>query len=318
MTLVPAEGALVDQILSASFPIWNEGLTREAYARWWRAQLATSWGRANLRRVALVDGGRVLASAKRYNFAAVLDGRAVRVLGIGAVFTQPEVRGQGHARMVVEQMVETGRREGFDFALLFSEIGPAYYEQLGFEAIRTAECDLEVSEKPGAPATLVRAGEDRDLPALEAIGRDAAAPFRFHLVRGRDLIQYGIAKKRLLAGLGPHGRRELQFFVSEEGTAAVAYVVLTAEDGAWTIEECGDRDPSGARVGAILQVLLAREPAAGRPRIRARLPHGWTPPQVRRVNERAASEIMMMRALGSEPLPKLGPADLLYWQADVF
>jgi hypothetical protein len=27
------------------------------------------------------------------------------------------------------------------------------------------------------------------------------------------------------------------------------------------IEECGDRDPSGARVGAILQALIAREPA---------------------------------------------------------
>jgi hypothetical protein len=36
----------------------------------------------------------------------------------------------------------------------------------------------------------------------------------------------------------------------------------------WTIEECGDHDPSGARVGAILQALIAREPLERRPTIR--------------------------------------------------
>src|SRR5206468_10676186 len=35
------------------------------------------------------------------------------------------------------------------------------------------------------------------------------------------------------------------------------------------LEECGDRDPSGARMGAILQVLIARNPAERRPAITA-------------------------------------------------
>ena len=41
-------------------------------------------------------------------------------------------------------------------------------------------------------------------------------------------------------------------------TARSASALGTIVGGTWTIEECGDRDPSGARVGAILQALIAR------------------------------------------------------------
>jgi hypothetical protein len=33
-------------------------------------------------------------------------------------------------------------------------------------------------------------------------------------------------------------------------------MVVSIVDRTWTIEECGDRDPSGARVGAILAALI--------------------------------------------------------------
>jgi hypothetical protein len=60
--------------------------------------------------------------------------------------------------------------------------------------------------------------------------------------------------------------RQLHFFIAEEGITAAAYVVISIVGRTWTIEECGNRDPSGARVGAILQPLIAREPvsSAGR------------------------------------------------------
>jgi hypothetical protein len=86
----------------------------------------------------------------------------------------------------------------------------------------------------------------------------------FALRRDPALIEYALSKKRLLAGFGfggPRGARQTEFFVAEEGVSAVAYVVLTVNAGGWTLEEAGDRDPAGARLGAILQVLLAREPS---------------------------------------------------------
>ena len=67
MQLVVADGPILEEILEATYPVWNEGLTRDAYARWNAAQLRTRWGADHLRRFALLDDhGRWVASAKRY------------------------------------------------------------------------------------------------------------------------------------------------------------------------------------------------------------------------------------------------------------
>src|SRR5438876_2974233 len=166
-TLVSADGALLDAILDATFTIWHEGLSRDAYGRWWQAQLRTAWGRARLRRFALVQGSEVLASAKEYRLRGVLDGRPLEIAGIGAVFAQPLHRGHGHAADLVERLLDRAREDGVGAALLFSEIGPDYYRRLRFDVVPATEYALRVVDRGrGAPATLVRAGDDRDLPAL--------------------------------------------------------------------------------------------------------------------------------------------------------
>ena len=324
--LAPAEGPVLRAVLAATHRIWSDGLTPAAYERYYTAQLATPWGSRGLRRYALVDGPHILASAKLYTFDAVLDAAPIRVAGLGAVFTQPEHRRRGAARELITRLLKRAADDQVDLALLFSEIGPDYYQRLGFDAIQTATQTLRVTEsdRRGAPATLVRAGDDRDLDAVAAMGDSRARAFRFHLARDRDLVHYAIAKKRLLAGLGPNGLREVQFFVAEEGASAVAYVVLTLNhDGgsiAVTLEECGDRDPSGARVGAILQTLIARDPAEARIPIASWLPYGFCPPQVAIVGSRPSADVMMVRALGDRAkaaLPLRGD-ELLYWHADLF
>jgi len=336
--LVHPDGAALEQILDASFDLWNDGLSRQAYARYYAAQLKTAWGSRNLTRLALVDGGGVLASAKLYALGAVLDGRPVRVLGIGAVFTQPAHRGRGHGRDLVERIVDRASRDGVDVALLFSEIGAGYYSRLGFEPVPTTDLVLRVKEsaRHGAPATLVRSGEPRDFADIVSMGRVRSEQYRFHLDRDLELVQYAMAKKRLLAGLGPADARELRCFIAEEGASAVAYVVVSVRrrghDAAWTpeaegthgaewtLEECGDRDPSGARTGAILQALIAREPAEPRPAIRGGLPSGFLPPQITIVERRASPEVMMMRPLSpaGRAAPPLREEDVLYWHGDAF
>ena len=111
-------------------------------------------------------------------------------------------------------------------ALMFSPAGledDGPTAQDGFEEIPSTEVTLQVAESPrhGAPITMVRGGEDRDLAAIAAMGRVRADPFRFHLDRDVDFVQYAITKKRLLAGLGPPGARQLHFFIAEEGTTAL-------------------------------------------------------------------------------------------------
>src|SRR5207248_673727 len=125
-----------------------------------------------------------------------------------------------------------------------------------------------------------RAGDERDVAAIAAMGRVRGAPFRFRLTRDEDFVRYAVTKKRLHAGLGPAGASGVAFFIAEEGATAAAYIVVVSRGGEWTIEECGDRDPTGARVGAILQALIAREPAERRPIVRGWLPPGFLPPQI--------------------------------------
>ncbi|MGE3509611.1 MAG: GNAT family N-acetyltransferase [Vicinamibacterales bacterium] len=319
--LVPAEGRILETILAETHTIWHDRLPLPAFHRWWAAQLRTPWGERRLRRLALVDGHSVIASVKVYDFDAVLDGERIAICGLGAVFTQAAYRGHGHGRTLITRVLDQAASRGQQMALLFSEIGVDYYARIGFVPVPAQDAILHVADPPqrGAPATLVRAGDERDFDAIVTMGRLRAAPFRFHLERDRTFVHYAIAKQRLRAGLAPHGTRELQFFVAEEGASAAAYVILGVEADVWTMLECGDRDPTGARVGAMLQVLIAREPTARPRQILGRLAPGMAPPQVTIVARHPTREQMMMRPLdGATVTPPLEEDDVLYWRTDLF
>ena len=319
MPLVPAAGPLLDSIFDNTFPLWNEGLTREAYGQWNQAQLKTSWGRRHLQRFALLDDdGSLLASAKRYRIDIRLDGRDGWMAGIGAVFTPPACRGRGHATRLIDMLSERERANGALLVSLFSEIGPAFYERLGFRTVPVDEVTVTVKRQDGAPAMLVRAGEERDLGKLAALHATRAAAARFALRRDPSLFAYALTKKRLLAGLGRPGLRQMEFFVAEEGASAVAYVVLSENANGWTLEEAGDRDPAGARLGAMLQVLLAREPAHRTPLIRAWWPRSMpVPPQLELTDRSTARDLFMVRPLADVAMPVTAD-DVFYWRSDYF
>lgn len=323
--LIPLQGALFDRVLDLTHLAWHDGLDRRAYGRFGAAQMKTAWGRRFQRSWALVQGEDLLASAEQYDLAGTLDDRPVRISGIGSVFTDPAQRGLGHARALVETLLDRAAQRGAELALLFGRPGLEEDARNGFSAIPLTEATLRVEKSPrhGAPMTMVRGGEERDLAAIVAMGRVRADAFRlhggrFHLDRDIDLVQYAITRKRLLAGLGPVAARQLQFFIAEEGTTAAAYVVVSSAGDTWTLEECGDRDPSGARVGALLQALIAREPVERRPAIRGWLPPRFLPPQVTVDAASPPTALVMMRSLRSAAMTTLSGDDVLYWRNDVF
>ena len=319
MRLVPAEGSLLEEVLDFTHTIWSEGLSRTAYGQWNAAQLRTRWGKQHLGRVALVDaGGRLLATATRYRFAARVDGRSGFVSGLAAVFTPPDCRGHGYATALLERMIEQERKEGALAAALFSEIGPEFYARLGFVPVPLDEVTVSVELKRGSPAMLVRAGDDRDLADVAAMDGIRSSGTRFALEREVPLIQYSIAKKRLLAGLGAPGTRQVEFFVAEEGASAVAYALLSISARGWTLEEAGDRDPAGARLGAMLQVLAAREPSQRLPLIRTWWPRSFpVPPQWQLTDRTDSSDLLMVRPFVELSRP-LTTDDVFYWRGDYF
>jgi GNAT superfamily N-acetyltransferase len=300
--------------------MWGDGLGPDQYARYWEAQLKTPWGRDHLDRVALVEQGSVTSSAKRYDLSARLDGRIRRVLGIGAVFTSPKRRGRGGARRLLQLMLEAAEAEGCEYALLFSEIDPAFYEELDFVPVPLVESRLQVRQHRGAPAVLIRGGHESDIPSIAEMSARRSQGARLALDRSDDWIRFVIAKQRLLSGLGPPGLRETEFLVTEEGHQAVAYLISTVHDRRWFIEEAGDRDPTGARVGAMLQAMLARTPSLEPPEIRAWLPEGFVPPQILAIDTHPTAEVMMIRPLKDRtlPLPPLEASQVAYWRSDYF
>lgn len=319
MKLVLAEGPLLERILDHTYPVWHDGLTRHAYSQWYHAQRKTPWGRDHLHRFALVDdANRILATAKRYRYDIRVDGREGWMCGLGAVLTPPEHRGRGYARELIERLLESEQRDGALLAALFSEIGAGLYSRLGFVHVPLDDVSVRIARKNGAPAMLVRAGDERDLPAVAQLYAARSEGWRFALRRDPQLIHYALAKKRLFAGLSTAGARQAEFFVAEEGVSAVAYVVLTSNQYGWTLEEAGDRDPAGARLGAMLQVLVAREPSRPPAIVRAWWPRGMAvPPQLELAERRDASDLFMVRPLADIAMPAK-TEDVFYWRSDYF
>jgi GNAT superfamily N-acetyltransferase len=320
MKLVAAEGGVLEQILEESHGIWSDGLTPRAYAQFNAAQLRTPWGARHLQRWALVDDrGALLTSAKCYELPVSFDGREIKAVGIGAVFTPVRARGKGYAPAIIQQLIEAAAADGAELALLFTEIGTMYYERMGFTPVPIHQVLLSVTEKPGAPMVLVRAAEDRDIPAVAALAKGMVNGYRFAFVPDESSIRFSLSKKRLLAGLSPPGALIVEFFIVEEGAGAVAFVILTTAADDVVLEMCGDRDPTGARVGALLQVLRARTPAEPALKLRGALPPGWLPPQVQVAAKAKSPDMLMIRPLTSGLLTRpLKEEDVLFWHGDQF
>jgi hypothetical protein len=322
VTCTEVDGTILARIVAATPLDAHPGLSREAFVKYDKAQAKTAWALRHRRRFALMAAGEVLASAERYDLTATLDRQPMIVCGIAAVLDSgADDDGRNYGGALVEQLLDDATRDGADLALLFRTASSSSPLPDGFEVVPTLDCELMVTESPrhGAPITLVRGGEDRDLDAIAAMGHARADQFRFHLDRNVDLIKHTIIRKRLLAGLGATGVRQLEFVIAEEGITAAAYIVISVVGGTWMIEECGDRDASGARVGALLQALIAREPVESRPAIRGWLPPGFLPPQVTIASSPAAPPLLLTRALSSRARDlHLTAREVLYWRNDLF
>jgi GNAT superfamily N-acetyltransferase len=278
MRLLLAQGSLLDEILDHTCPIWHEGLTRAAYGQWNGAQLRTPWGREHLHRFALVDDSG--------NWLATAKRYRYPV----------RLDGRDGWMCGIGAVFTPPQRRGHGYAhRLIDRLLDQERRDGALVAALFSEIGAEFYQRAGF----------EPVPLDEVTLR----------VQRKD---YAVSKKRLLAGLAPPGLRHVEFFVAEEGAAAVAYVVISANQYGWTLEEAGDRDPSGARLGAILQVLVAREPTHRTPLIRTWWPPAFpVPPQLELTDRSEPRDIFMIRPLADVVLPRIA-ADVFYWRSDYF
>ena len=142
--------AYAEQVLPHTLALWGAGRPADAYAAQTSDLANSRYGRKNYRTLALSNGNSdVLCSFKRYEREAILRGDTLRGMGIGAVFTPEENRGRGYASAMLGLALDQGRRDGFDFAYLFSDIRPQFYADIGFTELPSRSISLRADSLSG-------------------------------------------------------------------------------------------------------------------------------------------------------------------------
>jgi GNAT superfamily N-acetyltransferase len=136
-----------------TFEAWGAPLTLEQ----WRSREATlrahPWARAAMRTWLWEDGGQVLSSLETFEAPSRLKREGGPERGtswlIASVYTEPGLRGRGHASALLAAVIEEAKRRALQSLLLFSDVGEAIYRRAGFEPL--PRTDWVLPPVPGTP-----------------------------------------------------------------------------------------------------------------------------------------------------------------------
>lgn len=167
MSLEPAEWCDILKVLRHTYEIWSPGLDRQSYYQYICRQMNHPWSRRNYTFFIYRDGSGLVASCKLYSLQFSARGRLHRLAGVGAVYTQPDLRGMGYARKMLNELIDRSRSQGAEGMLLFTDIGPQFYERFGFRPLGCHEffVHLPGGDNPGSELSALP--EVDSLEALE-------------------------------------------------------------------------------------------------------------------------------------------------------
>ncbi|APR78405.1 Hypothetical protein A7982_03752 [Minicystis rosea] len=281
LTYVPALGpALVEEASRQTHVLWSGGRSLRDHVAFVDQQLVTA-GPEIVRYAGMIDArGRLVSALKRYAIQLREgSGAPLRAVGIGALFTRPSARGRGVAAALLAHVMQEARDLGYDAAILYSDIEPAFYERIGFVALPARDFSIATTALPARGALDVRPAGPRDLPRLiawyeEAWRRDfptflrparSPAVWRFFRWRSRIRNEWIVRVRGRDAGYliaGPHDPlRDLPspsdvFWLDEAAVPGVAPEKIWATVRALAVkvrapEVHGWLGPGGAPPGAV-------------------------------------------------------------------
>ncbi len=286
-------------------PIWGGGLSEDRFQLFQRQLADAPEARERYRILGWFVQGRMASGMKAYDLRGACGGRPLRLLGVGAVFTPPELRRRGHAAAMLRAAMEAQAAAGATAAVLFSDIGVRYYERLGFHVLESRECTVEAVDlpRPGGGVRAALAGDEPMMTRLFAAGRNAGR--RFALDRDGWTLRFQLRRLRELARARGMGEPEWGMVAEGRFGEGAAMVRLARDsvdvlDAAWSSDEARDRILGG------LRDCLQR---AGRIRVRL-----WPAGQLAGVftaPERASAVAMIAPLSPGAQVPERGaPTDL--------
>jgi len=192
------------------------------------------------------DGGRLVSTVQIFDRAINLDGQAVKMGGIGSVFTLEEYRHKQVASSLMRLAVETMIREGFEVSLLFAE-RLTFYNQFGWREVARK---FTVMAGASGLQPLTRGAWDRfeidvfdearDFAEIVAIHR--AYTGRFNVTAIRD--EPGWRANLRFAGNQPNEGSQEYFTICRDRSSGriAAYARVTRFYGVSMVMEFGYRD----------------------------------------------------------------------------
>jgi predicted acetyltransferase len=160
--------------------------------------------------------GRVVTACGCYHVSVRIDGTVERAAAIGAVHTPAEFRGRGFAPRLLAFAENQERAVGKTFSLLYSDIGPTYYERLGYQPCPAKQGWADLSPAPRdlpEPCTLRRIDALEVIPELSEIYDRAHASRALSIARSSEYWRYLITQ-----------RPEDEFYFAERAGKRVGYL----------------------------------------------------------------------------------------------
>lgn len=116
--------------------VWGRQLTTEQFLAREAGLRAHPFAKQSMRTWLWVDaGGAVLSSCETFEVPAQRGARSGRAFVIASVFTEPALRGKGHAVALIDVVCARLNERADALAVaLFSEVGAGLYERAGFVA----------------------------------------------------------------------------------------------------------------------------------------------------------------------------------------
>jgi len=275
--LMIADPGQVREVYRHSHALWGAGLSFEQYLGLWLDLEATPWASAHASfLVRTDDSGEVLSSLKLYRPRLTIHGVSRRAVVLGAIFTPPLHRREGHASAAVGEALGRERDAGTEVALLFSDIGPRFYSRFGFRELPALEHWGRLRTTGGrGPAPRSRPVTAADMPAIVSAHDDFCRRRSIAVLRDAAHWEFlRVRSNRFFERLAD-GRLAPRFDVLEDDRRFVGYVVAVEGRGEWTVREVGAPGGTPADLAGVLRAFAPIARSRG-----ARRVYGWLPPDV--------------------------------------
>lgn len=217
MELKPGTYSQLTAVLMESKGVWGAGFSTEDYLKYNLRLRKHPWCRQNFRHLVLLDKmSRVRSSVKVFELEATSKDRKLKLAELSEMFTPGQSRRRGFAGALMDMLLARLKDEGFDLAVIFSDLPARFFTRLGFREIEKYDLAFDLVI-PAEPRKKIIEARHKVPEAIRALYQKSCSP-DFHVERSADYWDLLRFKKTILNRLQwDLGRESLH--MCEDGSA---------------------------------------------------------------------------------------------------